>query len=78
MVCWVAGNYGTAFKAGRGVNKGGPLLAKVFNILVNAVVWEWIQKLWEDGDYKEEELAEFIATFFAIFYVDNVYLASWD
>jgi hypothetical protein len=60
------------------VTKGRPLLAKLFNILVNAIVWEWIQKLWEDGDYKEEEPAEFIATFFAIFYINNVYLASWD
>jgi hypothetical protein len=30
----------------------------------------------EDGDYKEEELAEFMATIFAIFYVNDVYLAS--
>ncbi len=40
MVCQAAGNYGTAFKAGRGVTQGGPLLAKLFNILVDAVVWE--------------------------------------
>jgi hypothetical protein len=32
----------------------------------------------EDGDYKEEELAEFMTTFFAIFYVDDAYLASRD
>jgi hypothetical protein len=43
MVCWAAGNYGTAFKAGRGVTQGRPLSAKLFNILVDAVVWEWIQ-----------------------------------
>jgi hypothetical protein len=40
--------------------------------------WEWIQKLQEDGDYEEEEIKEFMATFFAIFYVDNMYLASRD
>jgi hypothetical protein len=67
MVCWPVGNYGTAFKAGRGVTQGGPLSAKLFNILANALVWEWMQQLQEDGDYEEEELADYMATFFAIF-----------
>ncbi len=40
MVCCAAGNYGTAFKAGRSVTQGGPLSAKLFNILVNAIVHE--------------------------------------
>ncbi len=78
MVCQAAGNYGTAFKAGRVVTQGGPLSAKLFNILVDVVVWEWMQQLEEDGDYKEEEVAEYMATFFAIFYVDDAFLASWD
>ncbi len=78
MVCRAAGNYGTAFKAGRGVTQGGPLSAKLFNILVDAIVWEWIWQLREDGDHEEEELAEFMATFFANFYINNKYLASQD
>jgi hypothetical protein len=78
MVCRVAGNYGTAFKAGRGVTQGGPLSAKLFNIMVNAVVREWIQQLRVDEDCDEKEFAEYMATFFAIFYVDDAYLASWD
>jgi hypothetical protein len=78
MVCQAAGNYGTAFKAGRGVTQGGPLSAKLFNILVDAVVWEWMQQLEETRDYKEEEVGEYMATFFAIFYVDDAFLASWD
>ncbi len=40
MVCRVVGNYGTSFKAGRSVTQSGPLSAKLFNILVNAIVWE--------------------------------------
>jgi hypothetical protein len=44
MVCRAAGNYGMAFKAGRGVTQGGPLLAGLFNIMVDAVVREWIQQ----------------------------------
>jgi hypothetical protein len=78
MVCRAAGNYDTAFKAGRGVTQGEPLSAKLFNIMVDAVVWEWIQQLRVDGDYNEKEFAEYMATFFTIFYVDDAYLASWD
>ncbi len=40
MVCRVAGNYGMAFKASRGVMQGGPLLARLFNIMVDAVIRE--------------------------------------
>jgi hypothetical protein len=78
MVCRAAGNYGTAFTAGRGITQGGPMSAKLFNILVNAVVREWVRLLEEDGDYKEGKLAALTSTFFAIFHLDNVYLASWD
>ncbi len=67
MVCRAAGNYGTAFKAGRGVMQGGPLLARLFNIMVNAVIREWIQQLQVYRNYKEREFVEYMATFFAIF-----------
>ncbi len=40
MVCRVAGNYGTAFKASHGVTQGGPLSAKLFIIMVDAIVRE--------------------------------------
>ena len=78
MVCWAAGNYGTAFKASRGVTQGGPLLAKLFNIMVDAVVREWFQQLQLGREYDEMEFAGYITTLFAIFYVDDAYLASWD
>jgi hypothetical protein len=78
MVCRAAGYYGAAFKASRGVTQGGPLSAKLFNILVDAVVWEWMRQLEQDGDYDKEQAAELMATFFAIFYVDDAYLASRD
>ncbi len=42
MVCQAAGYYGVAFKASRGVTQGGPLSATLFNIVVDAVVWEWM------------------------------------
>ncbi len=67
-----------AFKAGRGLTHDGPLSARLFNIMVDAVVWEWIRQLREYGDYDDGELAEYMVTFFAIVYVDNAYLASRD
>jgi hypothetical protein len=73
-----AGNYGTAFKAGCGVTQGGLLSAKLFNTLVNAVVHAWVRQHEEDGDYEEGESVALTATFFAIFYVKDTYLASWN
>jgi hypothetical protein len=78
MVCRGSGYYGTPFKVGRGVTQGGPLSAKLFNILVDAVVREWFWQLQESGEYKEDELFGMMAAFFAIFYVDDACLASWD
>ena len=60
------------------MTQGGPLSAKLFNILVNAVVRELFRQLREEGDYEEAELEELLSTFFAIFYVDDAYLASRD
>jgi hypothetical protein len=37
-----------------------------------------MRQLEQDGDYDEEQAAELVATFFAIFYVDDAYLASQD
>jgi hypothetical protein len=78
MVCCTLGNYGTSFKAGRGVTQGGPLSAKLFNIMVDAVAREWLRELREGGDYEVWELDELVSIFFAIFYVDNMYVASRD
>ncbi len=42
-VCQVNGNYGRPFKTGCGVTQGGALLAKLFKIVVNVVVREWMR-----------------------------------
>jgi hypothetical protein len=47
-VCRASGNYGAPFKAGRGVTQGGPLSVKLFNVVVDAVVREWLQLLREE------------------------------
>jgi hypothetical protein len=80
MVCRASGNYGMPCCAGHGVTQGGPLSAKLFNILVDAVAREWLRELREKCSevVAEEELEHLMATFFAIFYVDDAYLASCD
>ncbi len=60
------------------MTQGGPLLAKLFNRMVDAVVREWHQILREESDLEGEELVEMMDALFAIFYVDNVYLAARD
>ncbi len=78
MVCCASGNYGGPFHASRGVTQGGPLSAKLFNILVDAVVREWLHQLRDGGIVDPEELDLLMAAFFAIFYVDDSYLAARD
>jgi hypothetical protein len=78
MVCRASDNYGTPFQAGRGITQGGPLSAKLFNVLADAVAREWLRELGEGSALKLDEIDHLMATFFAIFYVDDAYLASRD
>jgi hypothetical protein len=78
MVCRASVNYDTPFQAGRGVTQGGPLSAKLFNVLVDAIAREWLRELREGSALKPDKINHLMATFFAIFYVDDAYLASRD
>jgi hypothetical protein len=75
-VCRVKGTYSRPFKACRGVTQGGPLLAKLFNILANAVVREWMRLTPAIIDNTDGNLAECIEGLFAVFYIDYGYIAS--
>jgi len=77
-VCRAKGNYGRPFKSGRGVTQGGPLSAKLFNILIDAVVREWMRLMRETLDDSDGQLAVRVKELFAIFYVDDGYIASRD
>jgi hypothetical protein len=77
-LCLASGNYGTPFKMGHGVTQGGPLSAKLFNVMVDAVVREWLQILWDKSGLEGEELDKMMDILFAIFYVDNADIAAWD
>ncbi len=58
------------------MTQGGPLSEKLFNIVVNAVVWEWMRLMRVMIDYAEGDLTKCIAGLFAVFYVYNSYIAS--
>jgi hypothetical protein len=77
-VCHVSGNYGTPFKMGRGVTQGSPLSAKLFNVMVDAAVREWLQILRNKSGLEGEELDEMMDALFAIFYIDYEYIAARD
>jgi hypothetical protein len=58
------------------VTQGEPLLAKLFNILINAVVWEWMHLMRATINNVGGNLAERIAGLFAVFYINDGYIAS--
>ena len=77
-VCRARRNYGQPFQAGHGVTQGGPLSAKLFNILVGAVAREWKRLMRETldfGEAGEEEKEAMLGELIAIFYVDDGYIA---
>ena len=43
LTCRANGNYSRPFKAGRGVTQGGTLSPKLFNILIDDIVREWLR-----------------------------------
>jgi hypothetical protein len=77
-ICCTSGNYGTPFKMGRGVTQGSLLSAKLINMMVDAMVREWLQILWDKLGLEGEELDKMMDALFAIIYVDNVYIMAQD
>jgi hypothetical protein len=75
-VCRAKGNYGRPFKAGHGVTQGRPLSAKLFNIVINAVVREWMRLMHAMIDDADGNLVKRIAGLFVVFYLDDGYIAS--
>ena len=73
MACRASGYYGRVFRADRGVTQGGALSPKVFNLMVDAIVREWITQLEERGVDMED-----IRNLVACFYADDGLVAARD
>jgi hypothetical protein len=73
-VCRSSGNYGPPFKTGHGVTQGGPLSAKLFNIMVDAIVRDWMHLMREEMEMEGGKLDKMMKTLFTIFYVNDAYM----
>ena len=62
--CRASRYYGRVFKAGRGVTQGGALSLTVFNLMDDAIMWEWITQLKERG-VDTEDIRKLVACFYA-------------
>ena len=78
LVCRAQGRYGAPFKAYRGVTQGGPLSPKIFNIMVDAIVREWLRLATGEVEPTMPQTQAAIHLFLALFYADDGYIASTD
>jgi exonuclease III len=70
MVCRAGGCYGRPFKAHRGVTQGGPFSPRIFNVMVDAVVREWLRQVLGE-DVARSGVGEEIRHFLVAFYADD-------
>ena len=64
LACRASGYYGRTFKAWRRVIQGGPRSPTIFNLMVDAIVREWMRQLEEKG-VDTEDIREIVACFYA-------------
>jgi hypothetical protein len=75
LACRTGGYYGSVFSAGRGVTQGGPFSPRIFNVVVDAVVREWLrQSLGEEA--ARQGLGDLAKTFLCVFYADDGVLSA--
>ena len=72
MVCHASGYYGKPFKAEQGATQGGPVSPRIFNIMVDAVVQEWLRQVLGDG--ADKVLETDVKRLIVLFYIDNGYM----
>ena len=77
LACRAVGVYGAPFKAYRGVTQGGPLSPRIFNVMVDAIVREWLRQVLGVEAARHGYEDEF-RILMAIFYADDALLSSRD
>ena len=76
MVFRAGGRYGRPFEARRGVTQGGPLSPTIFNIMVDAVVREWLKDAATVGE--GETAIRDVRRLLAAFYADDGLVVARD
>ena len=77
MVARAGGYYGTAFGGERGVTQGDPLSPTIFNVVVDAVVRHWVNRIVEEAEARGETGRE-VRHQAALFYADDGMVVSSD
>ena len=77
LVCRASGVFGKPFKAYRGMTQGGPVSPRIFNIMVDAIVREWLRQTFGD-EVAGSGLGEEIRSFLAAFYADDGLIQGRD
>jgi hypothetical protein len=78
LVCRTGGFYGDPFTAYRGVTQGGPLSSLIFNMVVDAVVREWLRRTLDNEAARDGLRMAQSATQMVSFYVDDGVLSARD
>ena len=77
MVARAGRYYGTEFKGERGVTQGDPLSPTIFNVMVDAVVRQWLHMATQEAERRRERGRERRHQA-ALFYADDGMIASTD
>ena len=77
LVYRAGGSYDRPFKALRGVTQGGPLSPRIFNLMVDAIIREWLQQIMS-AEVARVGIGEEVRLLLACFYADNGLIASRD
>ena len=77
MVARAGGNYRTSFGGERGVTQGDPLSPTIFNVVVDAVVRNWVHRIMEEAEARGETGREGQHQA-ALFYADDGMVISSD
>ena len=74
LVFHAGGYYGRPLTAYRGVTQGGPFSPRIFNVMANAIVREWLHQMFSEEAARHGYVIK-VRTLLAIFYADDAMLA---